>query len=156
MRQGRHFTASKSWEPELEELSVKFPPVSKFWRPPPHDLRMEWSSILSPDRKWSSPTPENERVGFTAWQWLLHFHREGVSADVRPNWSLLASLLPRGTVIRDTSGDDIPRFRPDPIWLSSVETLSFAVAARKGKTSTSPNVTCHPRFVFRVASLTST
>ena len=45
---------------------------------------------------------ENERVGFVAWQWLQHFHREGLSADVRPNWSLLASLLPRGTVITDT------------------------------------------------------
>ena len=66
---------------------------------------MEWSSILSPDRKWSSPKPENERVGFVAWQWLQHFHREGLSADVRPYWSLLASLLPRGTVIRDTRSE---------------------------------------------------
>ena len=40
-----------SWEPELEDLSMKLPSVSKLWRPPPHDLRMEWSSILSPDRK---------------------------------------------------------------------------------------------------------
>ena len=49
----------------------------------------------------ASPTPENERVGFVAWQWLQHFHREGLSADVRLHWSLLASLLPRGTVNRD-------------------------------------------------------
>ena len=62
----------------------------------------EWSSILSPDRKWSSPTTENECVGFVVWQWLQHSHREGLSADVRPHWSLLASMLLRGTVIRDT------------------------------------------------------
>ena len=68
-------------------------------------MRMEWSSILSPDRKWSSPTPENERVGFVAWQWLQHFHREGLSANARHHWSLLASLLPRGTVIRDTRSE---------------------------------------------------
>ena len=91
-----------TWEPDLENSSVKLPSVSKLWHPPPQDLRMELSSILSPDRKWSFPTPENERVGSVAWQWLQHFHREGLSADVRPNWSLLASLLPRGTVIRDT------------------------------------------------------
>ena len=97
----QHRKLGTTWEPDLEDSSVKLPSVSKLWHPQPHDLRMEWSSILSPDRKWSSPTPENERVGFVAWQWLQHFHREGLSADVRPNWSLLASLLPRGTVIRD-------------------------------------------------------
>ena len=94
-----------TWETDLENSSVKLPSVSKLWHLPPHDLRMEWSSILSPDRKWSSPTPENERVGFVAWQWLQHFHREGLSADVRSHWSLLASLLPRGTVIRDTRSE---------------------------------------------------
>ena len=51
---------------------------------------------------WNGPAPENERVGFVAWQWLQHLHRKGLSADVRPNWSLLASLLLRGTVITDT------------------------------------------------------
>ena len=101
MRHGRHFTAST----DLEDSSVKLPSVSKLWRPPPHDMRMEWPSILSPDRKRLSPTPENERVGFVAWQWLQHFHREGLSTNVRPHWSLLASLLPRGTVISDTRSE---------------------------------------------------
>ena len=91
-----------TWEPDLQDSSLKLPTVSKLWRALPRDLRIEWSSILSPDRKWSSPTPENERVGFVAWQWLQHFHRGGLSTNVRPNWSLLASLLPRGTVITDT------------------------------------------------------
>ena len=99
----QHRKLGTTWEPHLKDSSVKLPSVSKLWRPPPHDLRMEWSSILlSPDRKWLSPTPENERVGFVAWQWLQHFHREGLSADVRPHRSLLAGLLLRGTAIRDT------------------------------------------------------
>ena len=62
----QHRKLGTTWEPDLEDSSVKLPSVSKLWRPPPHDLRMEWSSILFPDRKWSSPTPENERVGFVA------------------------------------------------------------------------------------------
>ena len=115
-----------TWEPDLENLFVKLPSVSQLWRPPPHDLRMEWSSILSPDRKWSSPTPENERVGFVAWQWLQHFHRDGLSTNVRHHRSLLASLLLQRYEIRD----DIPRFRARPICLSSVEASQFAVAAR--------------------------
>ena len=118
-----------TWEPDLENSSVKLPFVSKLWHLAPHDLRMEWSSILSPDRKWSSPTPKNERVGFVAWYWLQHFHREGLSADVRPHWSLLASLLPRGTVIRDTRLE-MTSLVFVPIWLSSVQASQFAVAAR--------------------------
>ena len=31
----------KTWEPDLENSYVKLPSVSKLWRPPPHDLRME-------------------------------------------------------------------------------------------------------------------
>ena len=54
----QHRKLGTTWEPDLEDSSVKLPSVSKLWHPPPHDLRMEWSSILSPDRKWSSPTPE--------------------------------------------------------------------------------------------------
>ena len=81
------------------EIAICFTALASFL---PHDLRVEWSSILSPDRKWPSPTPENERVGCVAWQWLLHFHGEGLSTNVRPSWGLLASLLPRGTVIKDT------------------------------------------------------
>ena len=36
---------------------------------------------------------------------MQHFHREGLSADVRPHGSLLASLLLRGTVIRDSRSE---------------------------------------------------
>ena len=133
-----------TWEPDLEDSCVKLPCISKLWRPPPHDLRVEWSSILSPDRKWSSPTPENERVGFVAWQWLQHFHCEGLSTNVRPHWGLLASLLPRRTVIRDTRSE----------MTSLVRRLSLL--REGGKTSTSSNCTCLPRSVFRLASLTST
>ena len=94
-----------TWEPDLENSYVKLPSVSNFWHLLPYDLRTEWSSILSPDRKWSSRTPENERVGCVAWKWLQHFHHEGLSADVRHHCSFLASFLTRGTVIRDTRSE---------------------------------------------------
>ena len=47
----QHRKLGTTWEPDLEDSSVKLPSVSKLWRPP-HDLRMEWSSILFPDRKF--------------------------------------------------------------------------------------------------------
>ena len=76
MRHGRHCTASKV-RPNLGarsrrfvcDIAICFQSFGVLFR-----MVCAWngSSILSPDRKWSS-----------AWQWLQHFHREGLSTNVR-------------------------------------------------------------------------
>ena len=100
-----------TWEPDLQDSSVKLPSVSNLWHLPAHDLRMEWSSSLSPDRKWSSPTPENKRVGFVAWQWLQHFHREGLSAVFVPSRFGCHVLRLRRLPLLREGGKDIFEFQ---------------------------------------------
>ena len=113
------------------EIAICFTPLACFL---PHDLRVEWSSILSPDRKWPSPTPENERVGCVAWQGLLHFHGEGLSTNVLPSWGLLASLLPRGTVIKDTRLEKTSVvFVPGRFGCQVFQASSLALAREGGK-----------------------
>ena len=106
--------------------------------------------MLSPDRMWPSPALGNERVGFVAWQWLLHFHRDRLSTKVRPNWSLLASLLPRGTVAKDTilemtSFVFVPsRFGCQGMWLHRLPLLR---EGEKDIQEVQLHITSRPRFV---------
>ena len=116
------------------EIAICFTALASFL---PHDLRVEWSSILSPYRMWSSPTPENERVGCVAWQWLLHFHGEGLYTNVRPSWGLLARRQPSFSCQAD-------------LVVKCFRLRRLLYYEKEGKTSMSSNITCRPRFVFQV------
>ena len=106
MRHGRHFAGSKVGHNFgarsgrfVCEIAICFKALASssawFARGPEYCLQI------------GSGRPQDQKtnvsgVVFVAWQWLLHSRRQVLSANERPNWSLLTSLLPRGTVIKDT------------------------------------------------------
>ena len=91
-----------SWKPELEDSSVKVPSVSKLWRPPPHYFAHGMVQHSVSRSKVVVSNTRKRTCRACCLELVAAFAREGLSADVRRHWSLLASLLPRGIVIRDT------------------------------------------------------
>ena len=96
-----------------DEQVLNAPPALKKRRladtflPCPANWPKELATIMLPNRKWTSPSPQSTYDGISAWQWLRHWWQCGKDTGKSIDSSWRSRLAKEGSVIRKATGDEV-------------------------------------------------